>query len=522
MGEAARPGRLNGGAPRVDRGAPVLFHGCTVHTVDDLRPRGDWLVALGDRIQRVGSGPPPEVAQRIDLAGRTVVPGFVDSHIHFFQTGLDTLFVDLTGATTLDEVEARLRADPGSKRTWLLARGFEEDTLTDARRLTRRELDAWFPDRPVWIGRVDYHSAVLNGTALRRLDVPIGLRGLLVEDGEPSGILRSEAYMHARQRVSRYFPVDTRERAVRAATALCVARGITAIHALEGGELFGDEGITTLLKREQSLPLDMTLFVQEKNPFLTSRLGFDHLGGCILIDGSIGSYTAALDDDYVGIAGQRGVLYEKPRDLQTFVSEAHELGVQLAFHAIGPRAIGLLLDAYERALARHPRYDHRHRIEHFELATDEQITRARDLGVVVAMQPAFEHHWGGPDGMYASRLGEGWRRTNRLRDILDRGLRIAGGSDANVTPPDPVIGMHAAVNHPNPEQRITAAEALRMMTLDAAYAGFNERRHGSITPGKEASFTVLDRDPLAVPPEQIREVKVVETWHLGRRVYTSS
>jgi predicted amidohydrolase YtcJ len=135
------------------------------------------------------------------------------------------------------------------------------------------------------------------------------------------------------------------------------------------------------------------------------------------------------------------------------------------------------------------------------------------------MQPTFEYLWGGPEGMYASRLGERWRRTNRLRQILDAGLRVAGGSDANVTPPDPLLGLHAAVNHPNHAQRITREEALRMMTLDAAWAAFNEQRHGSLEAGKEASFVVLDEDPLSVPAERIKDIRVLETWSKGRRVH---
>jgi len=275
-----------------------------------------------------------------------------------------------------------------------------------------------------------------------------------------------------------------------------------------------------LLKRMHTLPLDITLFLQEMNVYLTTRLGFEHLGGCILLDGSIGSYTAAMDEEYVGQSGQRGTLYEKQQKLSSFVEEAHAANVQLAFHAIGNRAIEQLLTAYQRALSRVPRYDHRHRIEHFELATDDQIHRARDLGLVISMQPAFEHFWGGPDGMYASRLGARWRSTNRLRTVLESGLRIAGGSDSNVTPPEPLLGMHAAVNHPNEEQRVSVAQALRMFTIDAAFAGRNEARHGSISPGKEASFVLLDADPFDVPTDELRNVGVVQTWYRGRPVFS--
>jgi len=499
----------------------VLVHNANVHTVDEIQPHVTWFTVLGDRIQRAGLGPPPQnIPLRLDLGGRTVVPGFVDAHAHFFQTGIDKLFIDLLDTHTVAELGRRLTAGSvGGKRTWLIGHSFEEDELTDVKRLTRAHLDELFPDRPVWVNRIDYHAAVVNSVALRRLDVPLGTHGLLQDRGQPNGILRSEAYFHAKARVAQAYPIEIKERAVKTAADACIARGITAVHALEGGRIFGDAGVPMLLKRLHLLPLHVTLFLQEKNVYFTTRLGFEHLGGCILLDGSIGSYTAALNADYEGHPGQRGVLYEKQREFTSFVEEAHEAGVQLAFHAIGPRAIDMVLSAYDRALTRFPRYDHRHRIEHFELATDEQIARARDLGLVISMQPSFEQYWGGPDGMYASRLGERWRSTNRLRTILDRGILIAGGSDTNVTPPDPLLGIHGAVNHPNEEQRVSVEQALRMFTIDAAYSGFNENRHGSISPGKQADFVVLGADPFQVPAATLREIQVLQTWYRGRAVY---
>ena len=499
----------------------TLYRNALVHTVDDRRPHAAWFTVLGDRFQLVGDGPGPDVSEAVDLAGRCVVPGFVDAHTHFFQTGIDKLQIDLTGVTQLDGLFDHLwtRA-PRGRRAWVFAHSFQEDSLRGVRLLTREHLDRAFPDRPVWVNRVDYHSAVVNSTALRSLQIPPGTDGLVKgRDGQPNGVLRAHAYFHAKARISRLYSIEIKEKAVREAVRACLPKGITAVHALEGGKIFGDEGAQVVLRKADSAPLDITLFLQEKNVYLTRKFGFEHLGGCILIDGSIGSYTAALDRDYKGHRGVRGKLYETPRELSSFVSKAHQAGCQLAFHAIGPRAIELVLDAYESALTRHPRWDHRHRIEHFELATDEQIRRAADMGVIASVQPAFEHYWGGPDGMYANRLGEDWRNTNRFATFREAGLVLASGSDTNVTPPDPLMSIHATVNHPNDEQRLTREQALRMVTLDAAYAAFNERRHGSIVPGKEASFAVLDRDPMSVPRETIRETQVVGTFYRGRRVF---
>jgi predicted amidohydrolase YtcJ len=497
----------------------TLFYNASIVTMDPVHRDIEWFMVLGERIQKLGKGPLPEGARKVDLQGRFVVPGFVDAHAHFFQTGLDMLFIDLGQASNLDDIYSRLRSGTNGRKSWIFAHGYEEDALQGIQRLEASHLDMAFPDRPVWVNRVDYHSAVVNTVGLRRLDIPVGTPGLLTSGGKPNGILRSQAYFHAKARISRLYPIETKDGAVKAASQRCIQLGLTAVHALEGGKVFGDEGIPVMLKRMHTQPLDITLFLQEKNPVYATKLGFEHLGGCILIDGSIGSYTAALDECYHNLPGQVGTLYEKTREFQAFVEEAHVAGVQLAFHAIGPRAIQMVLDAYERALQRFPRYDHRHRIEHFELATDDQIKQARDLGVVVSMQPSFEHYWGGPDGMYANRLGERWRTTNRLRTIIDAGLQIAGGSDTNVTPPDPILGIHAAVNHPNPEERVSIDEALRMMTINAAYSGHNDNRHGSLSPGKEASFTVLDRDLYKQKPEDIRSTKVLETWVKGKLVY---
>jgi len=499
----------------------VTFHNAVVYTVDSRRPKASWFSVLGHRFQRLGSGPPPSGGKQIDLGGQCVVPGFVDAHTHFFQTGLDRLHVDLTGVGCFDELVSRLEEGaPRGKRTWIFAHSFEEDSLTDLPQLTRDDLDRVFPNRPVWLNRVDYHSAVVNSAALRRLAIPASAEGLMTSlDGSPNGVLRAYAYFHAKAAVSRLYSVETKERAVKEAVNACVPHGITAVAALEGGRIFSDEGVQAVLRRADKAPVHITLFLQEKNAYLTSRFGFEHLGGCILVDGSIGSYTAALDSDYLGHPGVRGMLYERPREFRQFVDEGHAAGCQLAFHAIGPRAIELVLDAYEYALRRHPRWDHRHRIEHFELATDEQIRRAADLGLVIGMQPAFEYFWGGPNGMYASRLGDDWRRTNRLAEILDAGIVIAGGSDTNVTPANPLLGIHAAVNHPNPEQRISIEAALRMMTLDAAYGCLTDHLFGSISPGKNANFAVLDRDITSTPRAEIKDIRVRSTWHRGRCVW---
>lgn len=499
---------------------PVLFYNGVIHTLDPSKPKCSWFTVLGKSFQIVGTGEAPKTKTKIDLKQRVVVPGFVDAHTHFFQTGLDKLFCDFSSVKSTDDVYEIVSKNGFGKRTWIFAHSYDEENLSNGRPFTSAQLDLACPEKPLWVNRIDYHSAVVNSAALKRLNIPLGMRGLMTtKEGKPTGVLRSDAYLHAKSRIARLYPLEIKNKAVNEAAKSCICHGVTAVHALEGGKIFGEAGVMPILRKMDRLPLDLTLFLQEKNLVYATKLGFKHLGGCILIDGSIGSYTAALDYDYQDAKGVRGHIYEKQREFFAFVEGAHSAGVQLGFHAIGPRAIQLVLDAYESALRKYPRFDHRHRIEHFEMATDEQILRARDLGVVVSMQPNFEYFWGGPNKMYQKRLGDGWKSTNRFADILRHGLTIAGGSDTNVTPPDPILGIHAAVNHPNEDQRISIGAALRMMTIDAAYAGFNENRMGTISPGKNAAFAILDKDLFKVASTDIKNIKVEETWFSGRCVY---
>ena len=157
------------------------------------------------------------------------------------------------------------------------------------------------------------------------------------KNGKATGVLRSEAYFYAKAKIASIYPLEIKNRAVNEAAKTCICHGVTAVHALEGGRIFGDEGVMPILKKMDRLPLDLTLFLQEKNLVYATKLGFRHLGGCILIDGSIGSYTAALDQDYQDAKGVRGHIYEKQREFFAFVEGAHDAGVQLSFHAIGRR-----------------------------------------------------------------------------------------------------------------------------------------------------------------------------------------
>jgi len=228
------------------------------------------------------------------------------------------------------------------------------------------------------------------------------------------------------------------------------------------------------------------------------------------VDGSIGSRTAAISVPYAddpNDANNRGELYLSRDFLYDFAREAADNDMQLALHAIGDRAVKLVLDAY--AQVGDKAGDLRFRVEHAEIIDDKDIYRAADMGVILSMQPAFEYFWGGVGRMYQSRLGERYLVTNRLRPITDAGVTVAGGSDSNITPLDPLLGIHSAVNHPIPENAVDLETAIKMFTTDAAYACHQEGDKGRIAPGYRANLTILEENLFTVEPERIKDVKVV-------------
>jgi predicted amidohydrolase YtcJ len=255
-------------------------------------------------------------------------------------------------------------------------------------------------------------------------------------------------------------------------------------------------------------------------------LGLPRIGGCVLVDGAYGEHTAALLEPYTDDPTTRGVLYFSDEELDDFVGRAHKAGLQISMHAIGDAAIEQLLNAYEQALAGDRRPDHRHRIEHFSLPTREHIERAARLGVAVAMQPIFAAM---PDsGEIDCQLAgleylgpERYARRHPYRTIIDAGILVGGGSDSDAKPMGPLAGMHAVVNHPDEERRLTAREALSLFTTNAAKIGFEEEEKGTIAPGKLADLVVLGEDPLSVDPTSLKDIPVEMTIVGGEIVYYS-
>lgn len=483
------------------------------------------VAARRGRVAAVGSG---AEARGLELAGApvvdfgaaTVFPGLWDAHVHLLLTGLALRDVDLSGARRLDDVFDLVREAAGRGGEITVCVGLDESRLAERRLPTGAELDAASPGKPVAVARVDSHSLILNKTAWRYLAAEASWPGVELDAaGKPTGVLRGRANELARAKIHSRLDAAAKATAYRDAAALAASRGVVALCALEGGQITGAEDVRVLQSCRDRLPVETVIFPQVPSATTARELGLPRLGGCILVDGSLGSRTAALAEPYADRPATRGELYFADDDLTGLVLAAHAAGLQIALHAIGDRAVAQVLDTYEVAAQEHLRADCRHRVEHAELISDRDLTRAAELGVVLSMQPAFEWFWGGAGGMYEERLGDRRRSTNRLRSALRAGVAPAGGSDSNITPLDPLLGIAAATSHPTEEERLSFDEALAMFTVGAAAASFAEDDWGTLAPGKWASFTVLARDPRGLAAADIAATEVVATVVKGEFTY---
>ncbi len=492
----------------------LLLKKADLFPLGEFPPGADALLIQDGRIISLGRtrelakalGP---AARVIDLKGRTVLPGFIDSHVHLAETGLLRQGVDLSTAEHIDQVlEMISGAFPGRiHQGFFRAHSFDPDLMPSGRYPTRQELDAISSRVPIFVLRRDGHSCVVNTAFLQHCELTPRTSGLEIDSrtGRPTGTLRAQALERARACRNRLLGEEDRREAIRDACRQAVRRGVTTLHAVCGRI----EDVDLLDRMAGELPVEVVPYPNTTDVETVTARGWPRIGGDILVDGSLGSHTAALLEPYADRPGERGRLYLTRRQLADLIGPAHAAGLQASLHAIGDRAVAELLAALEKVLEAYPRGNHRHRIEHAELLHDDQIERIARLGVVLAVQPAFETFWGGPGGMYASRLGpERIRRTNPFRELLDAGIVLAGGSDSPITPIDPLAGMAAAVGHSNRRHRLSVMEAAHLFTAGGAMASFQEDDRGLLQEGWRADLVVLSRDPRRVPVEEMGRIPI--------------
>jgi len=483
---------------------------------------------------------------RIELPQATVLPGLIDAHGHVMGLGWSLLQANLVGTHDKQDVLARLQAfektlAPGA---WLTGSGWDQNDWPDKAFPTAADLDAAFPDRPVWLERVDGHAGWANSAALKLAAAkqpklasadwqPQGGR-IERSAGQPSGVLVDGAM----PLVTAVMPAPdqaTREKALGLALQAAVSNGLTGVHDM--GTSREDLALMRQFADEGRLPLRIDTYADGDGNALADLCEhglYTHPGGRLemrgvklYVDGALGSRGAALLEDYSDDHGNHGLFVTEPAAYRQAVVKAKGCGVQVATHAIGDRGNRLVLDTYAQVLGKDRGSDHRWRVEHAQILAQQDIPRFAQLGVIASMQPTHatsDMPWA-QDRLGAQRIlgAYAWQK------LLHSGARLALGSDFPVESPDPRLGLYAAVTRQDragqppggwlPDQKLSLAEALRGFTADAAYAGFDENKVGQLKPGLRADFVVLAEDPFAIAESQLDDLPIQSTWVDGKAVY---
>ena len=490
----------------------ILLTGANMPTVHD-HPADSVFIHNGI-IQAVGKEADlkphlPAGTMRKDLEGATLLPGLVDGHVHFAATGFLEYAIDCSECETLPELLDAIHHQAQRKAAGELILGLKlaAEKFPRRRNPNLDELEAAAPNNPIYLRHRTGHSSVASRSALALLDFPRGQAGVQLDDhGQPTGYLIAQATQIATQRMYKLNAAQLGYRqAFEAASARAIAAACTCVHALDDLE-----AVEMLLECEEDLPIRVVPYTQSFDLAAVMELGLPRIGGChgCALDGDFDMRTAALLTPYLN-SDHYGILYHNDFSLQGFVLQAHSEGLQVAFHAVGDRAVEQALSAFEYAQREHPRPDARHRIEHAQLISDEQLERATIAGVVLSIQPAFNHVW--DHHTYAEYVGERCVEVDPLARLVKAGLPLVGGSDSTVTELHPLLGIHAALNHSLPSQSIDVRTAVDMFTRGAAYSSFHENNRGSIREGYDADLSILAEDPFTINPEDIKDIEPLMT-----------
>lgn len=501
----------------------TLYQATRVRTLSHPA-EGEWVLVDERHVQRVGSGDPPEADRTVDLPGTTIVPGFIDSHVHLTGTGIDLSGLFLGAVRSRAELMEALAAASRDRAGATLAHGFDESKWPDPRLPSLAELDR-VSDRPLIAVRIDGHVSVANTAALGNSGA-VDLPGVeLDEAGRATGVVRLDANARLQAWYHEALPDhDIREFQLRAA-ALAASRGITTVHEMAIPLSRGFRDFEVLMGHREQLPVDVVPYLATTDIPYVMDAGLSRIGGDLSLDGSIGARTAQVSEPYADGEGS-GVAYLDDDFLCEFLHNAHLAGLQTAVHAIGDAAIDQALRVWERVYRTLDSRERRHfrarlhRIEHFEMPTEGMLERAAALGIAVSVQPAFDAEWGHPGGMYERRLGEDRALPmNPFRTLLQRGMEVGAGSDSPVTPLDPMYGVWALENHHDPAQRLSRTEAVTLFTWGSARLAGLERKKGNLEPGMQADFAAYDSDPFTA--EDLLDLRPVLTVSRGREVYAS-
>jgi predicted amidohydrolase YtcJ len=529
--------------------ADLIILNARIWTVDSSQPEAQAVAILRDRIVAVGSNPQMEVwrgphTRVFDASGRRLLPGFNDAHVHFAEGGAQLDNVELNDATSPQEFARRIRARAAktAKGEWLRGGDWDETKWSPAELPTKELIDAATPETPVAVNRYDGHMVLANSLALKLAGItaqtadPDG--GVIVrdKDGNPTGGLKDAA----QDMLFKAIPPlthDRRRHAIERALEHATSLGVTSVQNMNPD--YADIAIYSELLDEGKLTT--RIYVAPLIPQVDdqAKIGIRRaFGGPYLrmgavkayADGSLGSATAYFFEAFDDQPGNRGLLSDEMHPVSLMrdrMMRADVAGLQICTHAIGDAGISTILDIYAEIEKQNGSGDRRWRIEHAQHMAAKDFDRFAQLHVIASVQPYHAID----DGRWAERrIGhDRSSRTYAFRTFLDHGVRLALGTDWNVAPLNPMLTLYAATTRATldgknpkgwfPEQKLTIKEAIEAYTMGSAYAEFQEKEKGSVTPGKLADMVLLSDDVLNIDPVKIRDVKVLKTWVGGKLTY---
>lgn len=529
--------------------ADLIVTNARIYTVDANRPVVEAMAIRGGRVVFTGAARSALALKGastkiVDAGGKTVIPGMIDAHVHLTGLGMSLRVVDLRGTTSYDEIIARVvaRAKELPAGAWVVGTAWDQNDWADTRFPTHDKLSAAIPDHPVLLERVDGHAILVNAATMKAAGVtaatkdPAGGHIERAPNGMPTGIFVD----NAQSIIDRVVPPPTKEdlrAGVVAATTEMNRWGLTSVH--DAGVPQSSVDVFEELAREGKFSVRNYVMVSGDDATIGHYLQRGPQNGLydgrvwiraikLVADGALGSRGASLLEPYADDPKNVGLPTIPAGRVKQVALQALRRGFQVNTHAIGDRANRTALDEIEQALAEVPVADHRFRIEHAQILHPDDLARFAKLGVIPSMQASHQTsdmYWAG------SRLGQDrLRGAYAWRDLLNTSVVIANGSDLPVEKTNPLISFHAAISRQDdanwpaggwfPDERMTREEALKSMTLWAAYAGFMEHDVGSLEPGKFADFVILDQDIMRVSAEQVLGTHVLSTWLGGKPVYT--
>ncbi|MGE5672455.1 MAG: amidohydrolase [Mycobacterium leprae] len=521
--------------------AEWLFSGGSVYSphtgwqrAEAVALAGGKVIAFGrkDEVEQV-AGP---ATRRVDLAGRTVIPGLVDAHQHIlgYAKSLDLLAV--AGLPSLAAMAAAVarKAAGAAPGEWVVGRGWDQDRWVEHREPTRYDLDPATPGQPVFLQRNCNHVAVVNSVALRLAGItretPDPAGGKIDRDpasGEPTGMLRENA-MDLVRRVIPKLPAARKRELLAQAMREALSYGITQVQSDDVDTFAETEALFGPLARPEAIPLRVTEMIPGAQAVTGAERGIRTGAGNewfryghvkLFADGSLGARTAALLDPYSDKADTRGIYVHDADEFRELVVTSHALGNQVGCHCIGDGAAQRFIDAVAEAQRRHPRPDTRHRIIHAQILSEPIMAQLAAQQMVGDIQPVFiksDGYW------FQERVGPSRARTSYAwKSMLQHGIPLCGGSDCPIEPLNIWTGIYTAVNRQDlngypeggwsPAQRLSVSEALALYTTGAAYATFEEHFKGTLAPGMAGDLLVLDRNPFTCDPAELKDVKVTMT-----------